>query len=180
RRDESDDAYGLTRHLDVDAGAHRRHLVAGEPDHFTREALEDVSRTRRFADPFGKRLSFLARKEPAELVLALEDLASCTVEDVRTLLDRARRPRLKRSFRRGNRGLPPCSVRLGVLADHVFQIGGIAVGRGGCAAKPLAADEIPESVCHVLLRRGAAAVRVRSIVAARGSSSASPRRNSMA
>ena len=65
RRDEADDADRLARHLDVDAGPHRRQLLAREAQHFAGEELEDVPGARRFADAFGQRLAFLARQQRA-------------------------------------------------------------------------------------------------------------------
>ncbi len=148
RRDEADDADRLARHLDVDAGPHRRQLVAGEPQHFAGEELEDVPGARRFADAFGQRLAFLARQEAAELVLAREDLRADAVEHVRALLDRACRPRRERRFRRGDRRARLRRVGLRVLADHVADVRRIEVGRGGGAGDPFAGDEIAVDVGH--------------------------------
>ena len=89
RRDQGDDADRLARDLDLDAGAHGGELLARHAQRFTREELEDVRRADGFADAFRERLAFLAREQPAELVLARQDVGSDLVEDVRAILDRA-------------------------------------------------------------------------------------------
>ena len=67
------------------------------------EELEDGAGARRLADAVGERLALLARQQPAELVLAREDLGAGAVEDVESLLRRRARPLRERRARRRDR-----------------------------------------------------------------------------
>ena len=62
RRDQADDAERLARDLDVDAGAHGGELLAGQPQRFAGEELEDLAGARDLADALRQRLAFLARR----------------------------------------------------------------------------------------------------------------------
>ena len=162
RRDEADDADRLARHLDVDAGAHRRQLLAREAQRFAGEELEDVPGPRRLADAFGQRLAFLARQEPAELVLAREDFGADAIEEVRSLLDRARRPRRSGRFGGGDRRARLRGIGLRVFADHVADVRRIAIGRCRSAGDPFAGDEVAVKVGHGVVPFVSEATRVRA------------------
>ncbi len=63
-------------------------MLAGESDRLAGEELEDLTGARHFAGGFGKRLSLLPGQEPAEFVLAREDLTPHKIERREALLGR--------------------------------------------------------------------------------------------
>ena len=150
RRDQADDADRLAGDLDVDAGADGRQLLPGQPQHFAGEELEDVPGTDGLAHALGQRLPFFAREQPADLVLARENIRADLVEDVGAILDATGRPRGKCGLCRSNRVLRLRGIGHGVLADDVAQIGRIAIGRPRRRHDPLAVDVVGELFEHVL------------------------------
>src|SRR4029078_9191376 len=86
RRDEPDDPDRFTRDLDVDARAHGCDLLAAQPHAFGGEEQEDLAGAYGLAYAFGECLAFLAREQPAELVLASEDLVADSLQYVVTLM----------------------------------------------------------------------------------------------
>src|SRR5262249_62372092 len=85
-------------------------------------------------------------EQPPQLVLGGENPAADAVEDVRPLLDRARSPRREGALRGGDGAGRLLGVRLRVLADHVGEVGGIAVRGRGRAARPFAGDVVVEGL----------------------------------
>ena len=65
---------GLAGDLDADAGADRGQRLAGEAQALAGEELEDLRGAHGLADALGEGLALLAGEQPAELVLAGEDL----------------------------------------------------------------------------------------------------------
>ena len=83
--------------------------LAGEPQRLAGEEVEDLPGAHRLADAFGQRLALLARQQPAELVLAREDLVGGLLQDVVALLDAGARPGREGGLGRGDRAARPAA-----------------------------------------------------------------------
>ena len=129
RRDDADDADRLARHGHLDAGAHARDGLAGEPQAFAGEEIEDLPGAHRLADAVGERLAFLAREQPPDLLAAVEDLVRSRLEDVVALLDAGARPGRERRLGRGDRLFGVAGAGPRVVADDVVGVRRIDVGR---------------------------------------------------
>ena len=83
----------------------RTESIFSPPDaqRFAGEELEDRPGARGLADAVGERLALLAREQPAELVLARQNLGARAVEHVEPLLRRRPRPLRERLPRRRDR-----------------------------------------------------------------------------
>ena len=83
RRDDADDADRLARRSrrSMPGRTPGTHL-AGEPQRLAGEEIEDLRGADRLADAFGERLAFLAGQQPAELLLAGEDLVGGLLQDL--------------------------------------------------------------------------------------------------
>ena len=75
-----------------------------------------------FPDAFDQGFAFLAREQPPQLVFSREDVRASLVEDVRTILDRADRPRGGCAVGGQNGRIRLFRVRLRVLADDVSEV----------------------------------------------------------
>ncbi len=143
-RDQADDAERLPRHLHLDAGAHRRQLLAAIAQHLAGEELEDGAGAGRLADALGDRLPLLPRQQLAEFVLARENLGADAVEDVIALLQPAHRPLREGRMGRRDRPVRQRSVGPGIFADDIGEIGGVDVAIDLGALYPLAVHVVLE------------------------------------
>ena len=133
---EADRADRLARDLDADARTDRRQALAGEPQAFAGEEVEDLGGADRFADRLGQGLALLAGEQRAKFFLAGENLVARLSQDRMTLEDAGARPGRKGCLCRRNRGPHVVRRTLCVETDHVIGVGGIAVF-GGVAAEPI-------------------------------------------
>ena len=148
RRDQADDADRLAGDLDVDAGTDRRQLLAGQPQHLAGEELEDVPGAHRLADALGQRLAFLAREQPADLVLAGEDVGADLVEDVGAILDRRRRPGRKRRFAAAMAVFACAASACAYSPMTSLRSDGLRLGRPRRRHHPLAVDVVRKLFGH--------------------------------
>ncbi|MCY1323921.1 hypothetical protein D9M69_93570 [compost metagenome] len=147
-RDDADDADRLAGDLDADIGSRRRQHFARQSQAFAGEEVEDLAGTHRLADAFDKRLAFLARQQPSELVLAGKDLVGGLPQDRVALEDAGARPGRERSLGRGDRGAGIVGRRTGIFAHNVIGVGRVDVGNP-VTADPLAGNQVLVQ-CHRL------------------------------
>ena len=150
RRDDADDADRLAGDLDADAGPHATARVSPASRSASPAKKSKIWRgAHGLADAFGQRLALLARQQPAELVLARQDLVgrpsagSRGAPGCRSATMPERRPWPRRSR--------PSCVGLGrarIVADDVVGVGRIDVG-DGIAADPFAVDQVLVQFAHV-------------------------------
>ena len=126
--DESHDADRLACDFDLHARTNRGQFLPRQAKRFPGKKLEDVSGADGLTDTFRQGLPFLAREQPAQLVLAGKDVRASLVEDVGAILNRADRPRHCRALGRLHRRIRLFGVGLRVLADHVGEIRRVPVG----------------------------------------------------
>ena len=92
--------------------------------------------------PSGRVLPFLARQQPAQLLLARQDLGADLVQRVEPDLRRARPPAREGGTRARDRVLGLLPVGVAVLADHVVDVGRVDVPARAGPLDPLAGDEV--------------------------------------
>src|SRR5262249_21320004 len=119
RRDNSDDPERLSRDLDVDIWPDAREFLAGNPQSFAGEEVEDLSRSGRLADAFREGLAFFAREQTPKLLAPSENFGRGSQQNVMPLLRRRPRPRWERGMRGLDRGVRLRGVGLHVFADDV-------------------------------------------------------------
>src|SRR6185436_9643744 len=106
--------------------------------------LEDTPGARDFTDAFRERLAFLARQQPAELLLASEDRRADTIEDVAAHLGAGIGPRGVCRLRGGDSGVDRAAIVIRRARDDVTGIGRIQALEGALARGPLAVDVMGE------------------------------------
>src|SRR4029077_13335984 len=94
------------------------------------------------SDALGQGLALFARQQPADLVLAGEDLVAEALQHIVTQLDGGTRPGGKGGLRRRDRALHIAGGRLRKFADDVIGIGGIDVRLLPGRFAPGAGDEV--------------------------------------
>ncbi|MNF66278.1 hypothetical protein D3C84_480650 [compost metagenome] len=140
RGDQADHPQRLAGHFHRDAGAHRGQHFAGLAQAFAGVELEDIAGAAHFADGLGQGLAFFPGQQRTELFAAGEDFAADLVQRVAARLDTGSRPGRKRGAGGGNGLIDLSGVGLGILADHIGQVGRIDIARIAGSGEPLAAD----------------------------------------
>ena len=150
-----DHAHRLAGDFHADAGAHRGQRLARQTQAFAGEELEDVAGAGGFADAFGAGLAFFAGQQGAEFFAARQDFGADLVQRVGAGLNAGDRPGREGGAGGLHRRLHLLGAGLGVVAQHVGQVGGVDVGAVAGAGYPGAVDEVVKFLCHaVFLRRG--------------------------
>ncbi len=144
RRDDADHAERFTRHIDLDAGARRRHGLGKCAERLGGEELEKLAGARGFGQGFRQCLADLAREQPAQFVTPRQHLAADRIERIRAALRRTQRPFAERRAGRfdGRIGLPRIGAH--VVADRFIQIRRIERHARGRARLPAAIDVMAE------------------------------------
>ena len=147
RRDDADDADGLARDLNADAGTDRGDRLARKAQRLAGEELEDLPGAGRFADALGQGLALFTAEQRAELLAAGEDLVGGLAQDGMSLQEAGARPHGERRLGRRDRPGRIGGTGAGVVPDDLIGIGGVDVGNA-LAIDPFAVDEVFVQVFH--------------------------------
>ena len=142
RCDDADDPKRLAHHLDVDVRPHAGEFLAGNPQRFTREEVEDLPGPGRLADAFREGLALFARQQAPELLAAGKNFGRGAQQNVVPLLRRRSRPGRERGMRGFNRGVGLSDVGLRIFADKVVCIRRIDVASDTGAVDPFSGDKV--------------------------------------
>src|SRR6266568_6348944 len=121
---------------------HRGELLAGNPQRLPGKEDKDLSGANDLTDPLGQNLALLAGEQPAELLLAGQDLVGDLLERFVAYLGAGVRPGRKRGFRRLDRSVCIILRAARVFADDVAGVGRIDVQRRFRRFAPATSDKI--------------------------------------
>ena len=154
-RDDADHPERLTQDVDVDAGADAPDVLPRHAQCLAREEPKDLGRALHLADPLGPRLPLLPGELLAELLGPGGELEPDGLHRRAPLLRRRHCPGRRRRNRRIDRGVRLRGVGGRVLADHIGQVGRIAILERGGSVDPVPRDQVCGSW------RGSGAARLR-------------------
>ena len=147
RGDQTHHTEGFAGHFNVDARAHRRHVIARQAQAFTGEEFEDIAGAGHLANGFGQGLALFPGQQGAEFFTTGEDLAADFIQRIVTRLDTGGGPRRERGAGSVDGRVDLGHVGFGVFANGVGHIRRVDVGAVVGAGYPFAIDVVLKTLC---------------------------------
>ena len=142
RADDRHHTNRLAKHVNLDAGAHALGVVADDAQGLGGVVGEKLAGAEDLALALGQGLALLAGEKPADLGGAGDQFGPDGHQHIVPLLDARRPPDRLRGASGCNRVVDLGGAGLGVVADHVGQVRGVAIFDGGRPVLPAASNMI--------------------------------------